>query len=63
MRLKEKTVWRVQSGGDTRWFPGERNAREFASDRYEVEFDGIPFVREIALTEALARLNELESSK
>ena len=63
MQDREVSVWRVQSGDDARWFSGEVNAREFASDRYEVEFDGIPFVREVTLTEALTRLNQFESSK
>ena len=60
MRLKEVSVWRVQSGNDTRWFSGELGARQYASDRYDREFDGIPFVERMNLTEALTRLNELE---
>ena len=60
MRVKEKTVWRVVSGSHSRWFPGELGARQYADDRYETEFDGVPFVEEITLTEALNRLNELE---
>jgi len=63
MQLKERTVWRVQSGGDTRWFSGELGARQYADDRFEAEFDGVPFVEQITLREALTRLNELESSK
>jgi len=61
MQLTERTVWRVQSGSDTRWFSGEFGARQYADDRYEKEFDGIPFLEQITLTEALTRLNELES--
>ena len=38
-------------------------ARQWADDRFENEFDGVPFVEQITLTEALTRLNELESSK
>ena len=60
MRVKEKTVWRVVSGSHSRWFPGELGARQYADDRYETEFDGVPFVEEITITEALNRLNELE---
>lgn len=60
MQLREKTVWRVRSGSDTRWFPGELGARQYADDRYDKEFDGIPFLEQITLTEALTRLNELE---
>ena len=63
MQLKERAVWRVCSGGVTRWFSGELGARNWADDRFENEFDGVPFVEQITLTEALVRLNELESSK
>lgn len=63
MRIEERTVWRVQSGGISRWFAGEIGARQWADDRFENEFDGVPFVEQITLTEALVRLNELESSK
>ena len=63
MQLTERTVWRVQSGSDTRWFSGELGARQYADDRYDKEFDGVPFLEQITLTEALTRLNELESSK
>ena len=60
MEVRERTVWRVQSGGRFRWFAGEIGARDYASDRFDTEFDGIPFVTEVALTEALRRLNDLE---
>ena len=63
MQLKEREVWRVQSGSITRWFAGELGARQWADDRFENEFDGVPFVEQISLAEALTRLNELESSK
>lgn len=63
MEVKERNVWRVCAGGDTRWFSGEIGARQYADDRYEAEFDGVPFVESISLSEALTRLNELESSK
>ena len=60
MEVREKTVWSVCSGGYTRWFSGEVGARQYADDRYDKEFDGIPFVSELTLSEALARLNYLE---
>ena len=63
MQVREKTVWRVRSGGVTRWFPGELGPRQYADDRFETEFDGVPFVEQITLSEALTRLNELESQK
>lgn len=60
MEVRERTVWNVQSGGHTRWFSGELGARQYADDRYDKEFDGIPFVSELTLSEALGRLNYLE---
>ena len=63
MDIEERQVWRVCSGSVTRWFGGEAGARQWADDRFESEFDGVPFVERITLTEALTRLNELESSK
>ncbi len=63
MQDREVSVWRVVSGSHSRWFSGEVSAREWAGDRYEVEFDGIPFVEQVTLTEAINRLNQFESSK
>ena len=60
MRVKERTVWRVQSGGAVRWFGGELGARDYASDRFEAEFDGVPFVEQVSMSEMLTHLNELE---
>ena len=63
MRIEERAVWRVQSGSVTRWFGGELGARNWADDRFDTEFDGVPFIEQVTLTEALSRLNELESNK
>jgi hypothetical protein len=63
MQVKERTVWRVQSGGITRWFAGELGARDYASDRFEAEFDGVPFVEQILMSEMLAHINELEMGR
>ena len=60
MEVRERNVWWVCSGGYTRWFSGELGARQYAEDRYEAEFDGVPFVEQVTLGEALARLNDLE---
>ena len=60
MRVKERTVWRVQSGGFTRWFAGEIGARDYANDRYDTELDGVPFLEQITMSEMLTHLNELE---
>lgn len=60
MALKERTVWRVSSGNHTRWFAGEISARDFAHQRYDNEFDGVPFIEQITLNELLHRVNQLE---
>ena len=60
-KIKERTVWRVSSGNRSRYFAGEIGARDYASDRYDKDLDGVPFVSELTLTEVLNRLNELES--
>jgi hypothetical protein len=59
-KLKERTVWRVQSGGRSKWFTGELGAREWANDRFDTEVDGVPFLREVTLSEAIQILNQLE---
>ena len=60
MEVRERNVWRVYSGGRSKWFAGEIGARDYASDRFDKEFDGVPWVEEVTLSEALTRLNELE---
>lgn len=63
MQDREVSVWRVLAGSDARWFSGELGAHLWADDRFEKEFCPIPLIEKITLTEALTRLNELESSK
>ena len=60
MDIKERTVWRVSSGNHNRWFAGEITARDFAQQRFDNEFDGVPFVEQITLSEMLHRVNQLE---
>ena len=60
-KLKERTVYLVTGGRSDRYFTGELGARDFASDRYEDADGPIPYVKEITLSEAFVRLNELES--
>lgn len=56
----KRSVWRVKSGEHIRYFLGEDSAREYASDRFDHDTDGVPFVTECWLSEAITRLNELE---
>ncbi len=63
MDLKERTVWRVSSGSESRWFAGEIGARDYANDRYDTELEGVPFVEQIGMSEMLVHLNTLEVSR
>ena len=60
-KLKERAVYLVTGGNADRWFTGELGARDFANDRYEDADGPVPFVKELTLSEAFNRLNELES--
>ena len=60
-KLKERTVWRVQSGSRSKWFAGELGARDYANDRFDIELEGVPFLTEMTLSEAITRLNQLEA--
>ena len=55
-------LYRVVSGLKSRWFTGEQDARDYARDRFDYEFDGVPWVQELSFTEALTRLNDLEAA-
>jgi hypothetical protein len=59
-KLKERTVYLVSGGRAPKWFTGELGARDYASDRYEDADGPVPFVKEVTLSEAFNRLNELE---
>ena len=54
-------VYRVQQGNYRRWFLTMEKAAEFANDRCEKEFDGIPFIEEFDEHHLIYKLNELES--
>ena len=60
-KLKERTVYLVTGGRSNKWFTGELGARDFANDRYEDADGPIPYVKEVTLSEAFNRLNELEA--
>jgi hypothetical protein len=61
MPVRKTPVWRVSSGNHTKWFWEERDARQYAKDRYEIDLDGIPFVAELTDREMIAHLNNLEA--
>ena len=55
------TFYRVEQGNFRRWFATEEAAREWANDRFDTELDGIPFLTEYTLAEAVLKINELEA--
>ena len=60
-KLKERTVYLVTGSRFDKWFTGELSARDYVSDRFD-DIDGpIPFLKEVTLSEAFNRLNELEA--
>ena len=60
-KRKDKPVWRVSSGAHTKWFRDERDARDYARDRYDIDLEGVPFVAELTDREMIAHLNNLEA--
>ena len=63
MRIKERTVYLVTGGRSNKRFTGELGAIDYANDRYEDADGPIPYVKEVTLSEAFARLNELEADR
>lgn len=56
-----KKCYRVCQGSYRRWFKKEKDAKQFAADRYDKEFDGIPFIEEFDSEHLIYKLNELEA--
>jgi len=61
MPVRKRSVYKVESGGNARWFWDERDAREYASDRFDIELEGVPFITELTDVELMSRVNELEA--
>jgi hypothetical protein len=53
-------AYRVTQGAYCRWFKSAEDAKQFADDRWDNEFDGVPFVEEYQAAEVIQALNELE---
>jgi hypothetical protein len=61
MPVRKRQVYKVESGGKSRWFWDEHDARKYASDRFDRELDGVPFITELTDAELMVRVNELEA--
>lgn len=60
--VADLAVWRVSSGGVFRYFTDEGDARNYASDRFDYDADGVPFITQLTVHEALNELNKFSSS-
>jgi hypothetical protein len=55
--MRDSIMWVVSSGSSKTYFFGEEEARDFASDRFDFDLDGVPFISTVTLQEAITELN------
>jgi len=58
---KDAIMWVVSSGSSKTYFYDEGEARDYASDRYDLDLDGVPFISKVTLREAITELNRLSN--
>jgi hypothetical protein len=61
MPVRRIPYYRVSVGNRARWFEDEQDARDYARDRFDNDFDGVPFLEKFNDKDLLARVNELEA--
>jgi hypothetical protein len=54
---KDSIMWVVSSGSSKTYFFDEGEARDFASDRFDFDLEGVPFISKVTLQEAITELN------
>lgn len=59
--MPDAILWVVSSGSSKKYFFDEGEARDYASDRYDLDLDGVPFISKVTLREAIGELNRLSS--
>ena len=59
---RDSIMWVVSAGSSKTYFYDEGDAREFASDRYDYDTDGVPFISKVTLHEAITELNRLSNA-
>ena len=59
--MLEAILWVVSSGSSKTYFFGESDARDYASDRFSYDEDGVPFINKVTLREAISELNRLSN--
>ena len=58
---KDAIMWVVSSGSSKTYFYDEGEARDYASDRFSYDEDGVPFISKVTLREAISELNRLSN--
>ncbi len=61
MTNKDSMMWVVSCGRSKTYFYDEGDARSYAGDRFSFDEDGVPFVSQVTLHEAITELNRLSS--
>jgi len=59
--MLEAIMWVVSSGSSKTYFYDEGEARDYASDRYDLDLEGVPFISKVTLREAISELNRLSN--
>jgi len=59
--MLEAILWVVSNGSSKTYFYDEGDARDYASDRYDFDLDGVPFISKVTLREAITELNRLSN--
>jgi len=59
--MLEAIMWVVSSGSSKTYFYDEGEARDYASDRYDLDLEGVPFISKVTLREAINELNRLSN--
>ena len=59
--MLEAILWVVSSGSSKTYFYDEGEARDYASDRYDLDLEGVPFISKVTLREAINELNRLSN--
>jgi uncharacterized membrane-anchored protein len=61
MPSRDSIMWVVSCGSSKTYFYDEGEAREYARDRYDYDLDGVPFIGNTTLHEAITELNRLSN--
>ena len=60
--MRDSIMWVVSSGNNKTYFYDEGDARNYASERFDFDLEGVPFVSKVTLHEAITELNRLSNT-